>query len=43
MLGTRNDGTMNLYNTCFAIKNDSGIFLIGTDGSIEIKILKNQI
>lgn len=36
MLGTGNGGTMNLYNTCFAIKNDSGIFLIDTGGSIEI-------
>lgn len=36
MLGTGNGGTINLYNTCFAIKNDQGIFLIDTGGSIEI-------
>lgn len=36
MLGTGNGGTMNLYNTCFVIQNDTGVFLIDTGGSIEI-------
>lgn len=36
MLGTGNGGTIDLYNTCFAIQNDKGIFLIDTGGSIEI-------
>lgn len=36
MLGTGNGGTMNLYNTCFAIENNQGVFLIDTGGSIEI-------
>ena len=36
MLGTGNDGTLDLYNTCFVIQNDNGNFLIDTGGSIEI-------
>ena len=36
MLGTGNGGTIDLYNTCFAIQNEQGTFLIDTDGSIEI-------
>lgn len=36
MLGTGNGGTLDLYNTCFAIQNKEGIFLIDTGGSIEI-------
>ena len=36
MLGTGNGGTLNLYNTCFVIKNDNGNFLVDTGGSIEI-------
>lgn len=36
MLGTGNGGTINLYNTCFAIQNEQGVFLIDTGGSIEI-------
>ena len=36
MLGTGNGGTMNLYNTCFTIQNELGVFLIDTGGSIEI-------
>ncbi len=36
MLGTGNGGTIDLYNTCFAIQNEQGVFLIDTGGSIEI-------
>lgn len=36
MLGTGNGGTINLYNTCFAIQNNDGVFLVDTGGSIEI-------
>lgn len=36
MLGTGNGGTINLYNTCFAIQNKDGVFLVDTGGSIEI-------
>lgn len=36
MLGTGNGGTLDLYNTCFIIQNDSGNFLVDTGGSIEI-------
>ncbi len=36
MLGTGNGGTLDLYNTCFAIQNERGVFLIDTGGSIEI-------
>lgn len=36
MLGTGNGGTLNLYNTCFVMKNDIGDFLVDTGGSIEI-------
>lgn len=36
MLGTGNGGTLDLYNTCFAIQNEQGVFLIDTGGSIEI-------
>lgn len=35
-LGTGNGGTIDLYNTCFTIQNEQGIFLIDTGGSIEI-------
>lgn len=36
MLGTGHGTTIDLYNTCFAIQNDQGVFLIDTGGSIEI-------
>lgn len=36
MLGTGNGGTINLYNTCFVIQNEQGVFLVDTGGSIEI-------
>ncbi len=36
MLGTGNGGTLDLYNTCFVIQNNSGNFLVDTGGSIEI-------
>lgn len=36
MLGTGNGGTVDLYNTCFAIQNEQGILLVDTGGSIEI-------
>lgn len=36
MLGTGNGETTHLYNTCFAIQNEQGVFLIDTGGSIEI-------
>ena len=36
MLGTGNGEALNLFNTCFVIQNDNGIFLIDTGGSIEI-------
>lgn len=36
MLGAGNGGTLDLYNTCFVIKNDDGDFLVDTGGSIEI-------
>jgi len=41
MLGTGNGGTIDLYNTCFLIKNEKGVLLVDTGGSIElIKRLK---
>lgn len=43
MLGTGNGGTINLYNTCFVIKNDKGNFLVDTGGSIEIINRLNKI
>jgi len=36
MLGTGNGGTIDLFNTCFVIQNQSGNFLVDTGGSIEI-------
>ncbi len=36
MLGTGNGTTIDLYNTCFVIQNEEGVFLIDTGGSIEI-------
>lgn len=36
MLGVGHGGTTTLYNTCFTIQNEEGIFLIDTGGSIEI-------
>ncbi len=36
MLGIGNGGTLDLYNTCFVIQNNNGIFLVDTGGSIEI-------
>lgn len=36
MLGTGHGVVLNLYNTCFAIKNNDGVFLVDTGGSIEI-------
>lgn len=35
-LGTGCGDTEDLYNTCFAIKNENGDFLVDTGGSIEI-------
>lgn len=43
MLGTGNGGTLDLYNTCFVIQNDSGNFLVDTGGSIEIVKRLGQI
>lgn len=43
MLGTGCGGTMDLYNTCFLIKNDSGNFLVDTGGSIEIRKRLNNL
>lgn len=42
-LGTGNGGPINLYNTCFVIRNDKGNFLIDTGGSIEIINRLNKI
>ena len=42
MLGTGNGGTIDLYNTCFAVQNENGNFLIDTGGSIEIIKRLNQ-
>lgn len=36
MLGTGHGGVIDLYNTCFAIENETGVFLVDTGGSIEI-------
>lgn len=36
MLGTGNGDTLDLYNTCFAIQNENGNFLVDTGGGIEI-------
>lgn len=36
MLGTGMGVTLDLYNTCFLIKNDNGNFLVDTGGSVEI-------
>lgn len=43
MLGTGNGGTLDLYNTCFAIQNDNGNFLVDTGGSIEIIKRLNKV
>lgn len=43
MLGTGNGGTIDLYNTCFAIQNENGNFLVDTGGSIEIMKRLNQV
>ena len=43
MLGTGNGGTIDLYNTCFAIQNEKSNFLVDTGGSIEIIKRLNQI
>lgn len=43
MLGTGHGGTINLYNTCFVVKNDKGNFLVDTGGSIEIINRLNKI
>ena len=43
MLGTGNGETIDLYNTCFAIQNENGNFLIDTGGSIEIIKRLNQV
>lgn len=42
MLGTGNGGTLDLYNTCFAIQHDNDNFLVDTSGSIEIIKKLNQ-
>lgn len=36
MLGTGHGGTFDLYNTCFVIQNEQGVFLVDTGGSVEI-------
>lgn len=36
MLGTGHGATTDLYNTCFVIQNESGVFLIDTGGGIEV-------
>lgn len=36
MLGTGNGGTIDLFNTCFVIQNQTGNFLVDTGGGIEI-------
>lgn len=36
MLGTGSGGTLELYNTCFVVKNEWGNFLVDTGGSIEV-------
>lgn len=47
MLGTGNGITLDLYNTCFAIQNENGSFLIDTGGggrdSKKIRISRNKI
>ena len=43
MLGTGNGSTINLYNTCFVIQNETGNFLIDTGGSIEIIKRLNRV
>ena len=43
MLGTGCGGTLDLYNTCFLIKNDKGNFLVDTGGSIEVIKRLNQL
>ena len=45
MLGTGNGEVLDLYNTCFFIKNDESNFLIDTGGSVEIinKLKKSDI
>lgn len=35
ILGTGNGGTINLYNTCFAIQNEQSVFLIDTGGRLK--------
>lgn len=42
MLGVGNGGTLDLYNTCFAIQHDNDNFLVDTGGSIEIIKKLNQ-
>lgn len=42
MLGTGNGGTLDLYNTCFAIQHDNDNFLVDIGGSIEIIKKLNQ-
>ncbi len=42
MLGVGNGGTLDLYNTCFVIQNETGNFLIDTGGGIEIIKRLNQ-
>ena len=42
MLGVGNGGTLDLYNTCFAIQHDNDNFLVYTGGSIEIIKKLNQ-
>ncbi len=34
MLGTGNGIVLDLYNTCFAIQNEHGIFLITNDHTV---------
>ena len=42
MLGVGNGGTLDLYNTCFAIQHDNDNCLVDTGGSIEIIKKLNQ-
>ena len=43
MLGTGNGATLDLYNTCFVIQNESGNFLVDTGGGIEIINRLNKV
>ena len=42
MLGVGNGGTLDLYNTCFAIQHDNDNFLVDTGGSIELILITKK-